>query len=190
MKSANNTLNLDEVWRRYQQSLKAFLRSKVSNEDDVEDLQQDILLKTYQNLGQIQNQSSVKAWLFQLAQRTIIDFYRKRGRIQRDSQLQAEDLWFEQPLETIEQELSQCITPFIQTLPHESAVLLGSIELEGMSQKALAEQQGISYSTLKSRVKKSRSELKKLFEECCELTLDKHGNVIDFQRKFAGCSRC
>lgn len=50
MKNANNSLSLDEVWRQYQHSLKAFLHSKVANEADVEDLQQEILLKTYQSL--------------------------------------------------------------------------------------------------------------------------------------------
>ncbi len=190
MKNANNSLSLDEVWRQYQHSLKAFLHSKVANEADVEDLQQEILLKTYQSLSDVQNESSVKAWLYQLAQRTIIDFYRKRARSQRDQTLQAEDLWFEQTAVSVEQELASCIAPFIQALPEASANLLGSVELDGMSQKKLAAQQGVSYSTLKSRVQKSRTELKKLFEECCDLTLDKQGNVIDYQQKSKGCSRC
>ncbi|ANS87021.1 RNA polymerase sigma factor SigZ [Vibrio scophthalmi] len=190
MKNANNSLNLDEVWRQYQHSLKAFLHSKVANEADVEDLQQEILIKTYQSLADVQNESSVKSWLFQLAQRTIIDFYRKRARTQRDNNLQADDLWFEQVPESVEQELANCIAPFIQALPEASASLLSDVELDGMSQKELAEQQGVSYSTLKSRVQKSRTELKKLFEECCDLTLDKHGNVVDYQQKGKGCSHC
>ncbi|KII76444.1 RNA polymerase sigma factor SigZ [Vibrio renipiscarius] len=190
MKPANNALNFDEVWGQYQHSLKAFLRSKVSNEADVEDLQQEILLKTYQNLAEVQNSGSIKAWLFQLAQRTIIDFYRKRARVKRDHELLAEDLWFDEPSESIEQEMASCIAPFIQALPEKSADLLSSVELEGISQKTLAEQQGVSYSTLKSRVQKSRGELRKLFEECCDLTLDKHGYVIDYQKKPEGCSRC
>ncbi len=190
MKSASKPLSLDEVWRQYQHSLRAFLHSKVANEADVDDLQQEILLKTYQSLADVKNESSVKAWLFQLAQRTIIDFYRKRARVQRDDSLHVDDLWFEQSPASIEQELANCVAPFIQALPESSASLLGRVELDGVSQKELAEQQSVSYSTLKSRVQKSRTELKKLFEECCDLTLDKHGNVIDYQQKKNGCSRC
>lgn len=190
MKNANNSLNLDEVWRQYQHSLKAFLHSKVANEADVEDLQQEILIKTYQNLADVQNESSVKSWLFQLAQRTIVDFYRKRARTQRDNSLRVDDLWFEQSSVSVEQELSSCIAPFIQALPEASASLLSHVELDGISQKELAEQQGVSYSTLKSRVQKSRMELKKLFEECCDLTLDKHGNVMDYLQKSKRCSHC
>lgn len=190
MSSASKTMTLEQVWREYQHSLNAFLHSKVANEADVEDLQQEILIKTYQNLGEVHNQASVKAWLFQLANRTIIDFYRKRARARRDGKLQAEDLWFEQETRDVQQEFEQCLAPFIQALPKDSADLLNTVELEGVSQKQLAEQQNISYSTLKSRVQKGRSELRKLFEECCDLTLDKRGNVIDYQPRGQGCSGC
>ena len=43
MNSANSTsLNLEQVWAEYQQTLKAFIHSKVRNTDDVEDLLQEI----------------------------------------------------------------------------------------------------------------------------------------------------
>ncbi|AXY03280.1 RNA polymerase sigma factor SigZ [Vibrio alfacsensis] len=182
--------NLETIWNEYEHAIHAFLRSKVSNEDDVEDLKQEILLKTYQNLKAIRDDSSVKSWLFQIANNTIIDFYRKRARNQRDNHLIAEDLWFESQEANLKQELSKCIAPFIKALPEEQSQLLASIELEGMSQKTLAEEQGISYSTLKSRVQKGRVELKKLFEECCHFSFDQQGRVTDYHQKNAGCDRC
>ena len=188
--NANNKFDLEQMWHQYQRALKAFLHSKVSNEADVDDLLQDILLKTYQNIESVQQQDSVKSWLFQLAHRTIIDFYRKRARVNRDHDLNAEDLWFSPQAESHEQALSQCIAPFIQALPEENAVLLSAIELNGHSQKQMAEQQGISYSTLKSRVQKSRGELKKMFENCFELTFDNHGRVLDYDQKSKGCHCC
>ena len=190
MKSASEALNLDQVWSQYQHSLKAFLHANVSNEADVDDLLQEILIKTNQHLENIQQQASVKAWLFQLAHRTIIDFYRKRARINRDYDLNAEDLWFSPQAESNEQALSQCIVPFIQTLPEENAALLLAIDLNGLSQKQMAELQGVSYSTLKSRVQKSRGELKKMFENCFELTFDNRGRVLDYNQKSKGCHCC
>ena len=68
------SLNLEQVWAEYQQALKSFLHSKVNNTADVDDLLQEILIKTYQNLDKVQDVSSVKSWLFQLANHTIIDF--------------------------------------------------------------------------------------------------------------------
>lgn len=186
MNSANNTsLNLEQVWAEYQLALKAFLHSKVSNSADVEDLLQEILIKTYQNLHQVQDSSSVKSWLFQLANNTIIDFYRKHARQQRDSKIDADDLWFADldHNEEFKQNLSLCIEPFIQALPEQSASLLLAVDIKGQSQKTLAEEQNVSYSTIKSRVQKSRGDLKNLFEQCCNLSLDKQGNVIDCELK-------
>ncbi|WP_394246912.1 RNA polymerase sigma factor SigZ [Vibrio profundi] len=190
MKSANKPLQLETIWRDYQQAIRAFLHSKVSNSDDVEDLQQEILLKTHQNLATLEDSSNIKSWLFQIANRTIIDFYRKRARQDRDGHLQADDLWFEESETDVAQELAQCISPFIQALPSKQAALLDAVELQGESQKALAERSGTSYSTLKSQVQKSRADLRALFEECCHLSLDKHGNVIDFQAKNQSCRNC
>ncbi|PQJ64722.1 RNA polymerase sigma factor SigZ [Vibrio chagasii] len=194
MNSANSTsLNLEQVWAEYQQTLKAFLHSKVSNTADVEDLLQEILIKTFQNLHKVQDASSVKSWLFQLANNTIIDFYRKHARQQRDSKIDADDLWFADldHNEEFKQKLSLCIEPFIQALPEQSASLLLAVDIKGQSQKALAEEQNVSYSTIKSRVQKSRGDLKNLFEQCCNLSLDKQGNVIDCELKpESGCSNC
>lgn len=188
-----SSLNLEQVWSQYQQALKAFLHSKVNQPDDVEDLLQEILLKTYQNLDSVRDADSIKAWLFQLANRTIIDFYRKRARDLRDSNIDAEELWFAELDQNTEfkQQLAQCIEPFIQALPEKNASLLLAVDIKGQSQKELALSQNRSYSTIKSQVQKSREELKKLFEECCHLSLDKHGSVIDCDRKpDSSCGNC
>lgn len=190
MSAVSSPLSLEQVWGQYQQGLKKFLHSKVSNPDDVDDLQQEILIKTHQNLHTLKDADSVKSWLFQLANRTIIDFYRKRARYQRDSEIQAEDLWFEQQEDLIEQEMAKCIQPFVNALPQEQATLLSEVDLKGASQKQLADKVGLSYSTLKSRVQKGRVELRKLFEDCCTLQLDKNGSVIDCEVKSDGCGKC
>ncbi|MEM9091559.1 MAG: sigma factor-like helix-turn-helix DNA-binding protein, partial [Cyanobacteria bacterium P01_F01_bin.53] len=87
-------------------------------------------------------------------------------------------------------ELSNCIEPFIKALPKKSALLLEEIDLKGKSQKEYAQSQGISYSTLKSRVQKSRAELRELFEECCVFSKDGNGNIKDFEAKSGKCKGC
>jgi len=82
-----------------------------------------------------------------------------------------------------------CIEPFIQGLPDKYANLLRSIELNGQSQKEYAEQNNLSYSTLKSRVQKSRHELKKLFEQCCAIQLDSTCNAIGRDSNAEGCNQ-
>ncbi|WP_246058408.1 sigma factor-like helix-turn-helix DNA-binding protein [Litorilituus lipolyticus] len=80
--------------------------------------------------------------------------------------------------------------PFISALPEEHADLLTAIDVHGESQKDYANKQGVSYSTLKSRVQKSRELLKGIYEDCCHFSVDKQGNVIDYQPKNGKCDGC
>lgn len=180
-------MNVEMIWAEYQSSLKAFLHKNVNNVADVDDLLQEILIKTYQNLSTVKEFTKVKPWLFQIAQRSIIDFYRAQGK---KKALQEEILWFEQPSEDIHQQLSECVLPFINGLEEEDKQLLNAIEIEGISQKEYAQQHNIKYSTLKSRVKKSRHVLHGLFLQCCHLSLDNKGNLVDYHQKEKGCHNC
>ena len=180
-------MDIQTVWQAYRDNIKAFLKAKVPNPDDVDDLLQEILIKTFDNLHSVQSEAKIKSWLFQVANNAIIDFYRKRGRV---AQLEGEALWYQQDEESNEQALSRCIEPFINALPEDSSALLTAIDLHGQSQKQYAAEHGISYSTLKSRVQKSRERLRGLYEECCHLSLDKQGNVVDFEPKDSNCKGC
>jgi len=173
-------MNIEDIWLEYQAALKRFLYAKISNEADVEDLLQEILIKSYHNLNELKSQKSVKSWLFQIANNTIIDHYRKKGRTQTTD---LEDfLPIEEPQEN-KVNLSNCISPFINALPEEHARLLTAIDINNQSQKHYAEQLGVSYSTLKSRVKKSRELLKQAFDDCCHFKMDKFGKVYDYEVK-------
>lgn len=180
-------MNVEKVWKEYQTSLKGFLHKNISNPDDVDDLLQEILIKTYQKLSTVQDNKKVKSWLFQVANNTIIDFYRQRAKGKEVSQ---DDLWYTDSKESALDQLSACIIPFIKELPAQEAALLTAVEIEGASQKETAERMGMKYSTFKSKVQKSRKMLHKLFNECCEFSIDKQGNIIDFQEKNTGCSGC
>ncbi|WP_420589510.1 RNA polymerase sigma factor SigZ [Bacterioplanoides sp.] len=183
-------MQLEQLWSEYRSALNAFLLSKVSNPQDAEDLLQDILIKTHKNLDKLREARSIKAWLFQIANNTIIDFYRTRARSHEvQQQLDEESLWYSQSEQSIKAELSHCIEPFIQCLSEANAELLTAIDLNGESQKVYAEQLGISYSTLKSRVQKARTELRGLFDRCCHMQLDAQGNLMDYERKDS-CNGC
>ncbi len=168
-------MNIDTIWKTYQASLRGFLVSKISIQEDADDLLQEILIKTYQNLPSLQSEKKLKAWLFQIAKRTIIDFYRQKATEQIP---QANELWYEDN-EKNQHELAKCITPFIQSLPDKDRDLLLAIEIYGQSQKEYAEQYGIPYSTLKSRVLKSRQALKALFQQCCQIQREHQDTASD-----------
>ena len=181
-------MGFEDIWNEYRSGLKAFLYSKVSNPADVDDLLQEIMIKTYRNLNTVKSESSMKSWIYQISNNVIIDHYRKSGRTYNENDLA--DFAVEDDSDEIQQALAKCIEPFIGALPKESADLLRAIEIEDQSQKDYANEQGINYSTVKSRVQKSRLQLRALFEECCQLSFDKQGHLVDFQSKSKSCDKC
>jgi RNA polymerase sigma-70 factor (ECF subfamily) len=180
-------LKIEQIWSQYRSSVKSFLHSRISNPAEVEDLLQEVLVKTYENLETVENQFSIKSWLFRIANNAIIDFYRRTGK---SRNLSAEDLWYSAEDVDIKRELSNCIEPFISALPASTAEMLRAIDLEGKSQKAYAQELGISYSTLKSRVQNSRTQLRDLFGKCCHFSVDASGNLLDFDPKSNICKKC
>ncbi len=180
-------MDIEQLWSEYRTSLKAFLQARVSNPADVDDLLQDILIKAYKNLDSVNSKSSLKSWLFQIANHTVIDFYRKNRTF---DTLNPDQLKHDDQAENIEQELSRCVEPFIKALPKQTCELLTAIDLNGVSQKDWAAKHGMSYSTLKSRVQKGRQQLRELFEDCCRFSLDQQGHVIDYESKIKNCKNC
>lgn len=181
-------MTLETIWKEYRASLMAFLHSKISDGADVDDVLQEILIKTHQHLAKLHAEDSIKPWLFQIANHAIIDFYRRNGRLNELKQHELEVNGAE--LDAIKQALSHCIAPFIQALSQDNAELLTAIDLNNTSQKAYAKSLGIRYSTLKSRVQSARKELRMLFDGCCAMTLDAQGNVMDYDIVTNHCKGC
>lgn len=178
------TVNMDHIWREYRSDLRAFLQSRVSNPADVDDLLQDLLLKSHQNLHTVKAAASLKSWLFQIARNTIIDYYRHQKKAR---SIGPDDLWYDDTDPDIRHALEKCVAPFIAALPELQRTLLTAIDLERQPQKEYAARHGLAYSTLKSRVKKAREAMRKLFEDCCHLSLDAQGNIIEYQVKPGSC---
>ncbi|USD67771.1 sigma-70 family RNA polymerase sigma factor [Vibrio sp. SCSIO 43136] len=179
-------MNIESVWLTYQTNLRAFLSSKLESPADVDDVLQEVLIKTYQNLDQLKDSAKLKSWLFQIANHALMDHFRN----QKPSD-ELSDFHTEEPvtLATIDQ-LTDCVIPFIEALPEQDANLLKAIEISGVSQKQYALENNIKYSTLKSRVKKSRQTLHQLFNQCCSFSVDHQGNLSDITPKKSKCAGC
>lgn len=183
----NAIVDIDKVWLEYESSLKGFLHKNISDPNDVEDVLQEVLIKTYKSLPKLRDNKKIKPWLFQIASNTIIDFYRRR---KVDSDISEYEFSYTEPEQKVLQQLSKCIIPFINALPRQDADLLTAIEINGLTKKEFAEKIGVNYSTLKSRVQKSRKALFGLFDECCSFSIDSQGQVMDYHTKKKTCTGC
>ncbi len=60
--------------------LRAYIRCACSKPEDAEDLAQDCYLRALRGWGQFNGHGSRQAWLFGIARRTCVDWYRQKGR--------------------------------------------------------------------------------------------------------------
>ncbi len=139
-------MELKQLWQEYEDRLRQFLLSRVKNPADVDDLLQEILIKTYQHLNTVKKPEKLLSWLFQIARNTLIDYYRKsRVKTSRQDIVKRAMLTDEEPeqYEQVRRELTNCIRPFLNQIPEKYREAIEIVDLQGSSQKELAKKLGL-----------------------------------------------
>jgi RNA polymerase sigma-70 factor (ECF subfamily) len=85
-------------------------------------------------------------------------------------------------------ELLPCVAAMVDGLPDTYREALRLTEYEGLSQKALSVQLGISFSGAKSRVQRAREKIKQQLLDCCHFQLDHAGRIINYQPHCTCCA--
>jgi RNA polymerase sigma-70 factor, ECF subfamily len=177
-------MKAEAIWKNVQGRLRAFVRSKVRDEAAAEDILQDIFIKMYQNLHQLREEQRVEYWLFRIAQHTVADYFRQQQSWQAPLVLEEEgSSEAEAQSRALNEEVAQWLPFMLEVLPEKYRQALYLTEIEGLSQKELAERLQISYSGAKSRVQRGREKLRETVLQCCEVATDKYGNVLGYQQR-------
>ncbi len=177
----------EKIWKEYHAGLRVFVKSRIFDGAAADDVLQDVFLKMHIGLNSLKDDTKVKSWLYTIARNAVIDYYRSRR--------PTEDIpeWLPQPetdpAEKVTRELSDCLQPMVQLLPerYREAVILSGFQ--GLTQREVAQAQGISLSGAKSRVQRGRSLLKDMLTECCSPEFDQGGRLSGYERK-GSCSAC
>ncbi len=160
------------VFQEYRNILTRFIKSKVQDPLDSEELLSLVMMKIYDNCDKVDGIRNTEAWLITIARNTIIDYFRDKQKRQSEelpltlSEVEESDL---------NQQLGECVPSLIDKLPEKYAIPLAAYELKGIPQKQLAVQYNMSESGLKSRVQRGRKMLKELFTEYCGHLVLEHG---------------
>jgi RNA polymerase sigma-70 factor (ECF subfamily) len=186
-------LTVEDVWRRFGAEVRSFVRRRVSDPHRADDLVADILLRVHRNLGSLEDGDRLAAWLFRIARNAIIDEYRRAADNREVLEAApgdrlATDVADFGDADSVQRELAGCLRPMLEDLSPEYRRALQLTDLDGVTQAAAAEQEGITVSGMKSRVQRARKQLAGLLTRCCALTLDARGLPMDYQPP-ANCHR-
>lgn len=183
----NQKENIDQLIHEYRPQVKSFIRKRVSNKEDAEDILQDVFyqfIKTVENT--VEPIEQVAAWLYRVARNTIINKGRKKqeeefpvsgydddGNILKDfSEILFNDDNPTPETEYLRSLVWQELDVALSQLPPEQREAFELTEMEGIPVKEVAEIVGVTVNTLLSRkhyaVKFLRKRLQRLYDDILE----------------------
>ncbi len=176
--------DLTKAVRMERQRLSDFIRRRVNNEADAEDILQDVLMQLVSSYSLTEPIEQVTAWLFRVARNRIIDWYRRK-RPERltassgdpDAPLNLEEILFD-PKQDPDRVYARSVVwkelaDALDELPEDQRQVFIWHELEGKSFKEMADETGVPLNTLLSRKRYAvlhlRDRLQELYEELDQL---------------------
>lgn len=156
----------EKLVKEYQPQLKSFIRKRVSNKEDAEDILQDVFYQLIKTIESTANPiEQVAAWLYRVARNTIINKGKKKqeeafpvseydeeGDILKDfSEVLFNDDNATPETEYLRSLVWQELDAALSELPPEQREVFELTEIEGLPVKEVAEATGVPINTLLSR---------------------------------------
>lgn len=192
MSNGSLNTNVESLWTEFSKPLLSFIKKRVDNEYDAEDILQDVFCKIQNNIDSLQNGDKIHAWVYSITRNAVTDYYRTHRFENYSSELSDDipDERLESGSENANEEIAQCLKVMVNSLPdkYKEAILL--TEFQNLTQKELSQKLGLTLPGAKSRVQRARVKLKETLLGCCSLEFDRLGNVIEYQDKKNRCKFC
>lgn len=167
---------LMRAWDSHEAELRAWLRRRLNNTHDAEDLLQDLFIKALRQDKKFCEIANARAWLYEVAKNALAD----RLRVKREQIELPEDLVAEHDEPAAVETLATCLPRVLAKLPEEDREAITRCDLEGMSQQDYARLKKLSLPGAKSRVQRARKRLREELMSACGVRFDEAGNVCCF----------
>ncbi len=175
---------IDLVVHRERRRLLDFIRRRIPDPLDAEDVLQDVFYELVQSYRLVRPIEQMAAWLFRVARNKITDRYRRPKVIESLDALTAaphdpdgEPLLLAELLpatdatdgDLLREALLEALAAGLEELPEDQRLVFVAHEIEGKSFNQLVEETGLPLNTLLARkhyaVKKLRTKLRALYDE-------------------------
>ena len=163
----------EELVRRYQRPIVAYVYRMVGDYDAALDLAQEVFIRVYNSLGRYRAEFKFSTWVYRIAHNAAIDHLRRVG-ASRTEEMQVEGEGgnvFEKPLaskalspeqETERGERRAEIEEVVGQLPHAYRELIVLRHSHDLSYDEIAEVTGLPLGTVKNRIFRAREAMREL----------------------------
>jgi RNA polymerase sigma-70 factor (ECF subfamily) len=165
-----DTASFEPLVQKYSPRVFAAARRYARRDSEVEDIIQEVWLKSFQKLGSFRGEAPFEHWLMRLTVRTCYDFLRghQRNRETAFSELsQPEEDWLDRVVTQPEQASENAdaarllVQRLLEQLSPAARLVITLLEIEERSVKEIAQLTGWSVPLVKVRAFRARAEMKK-----------------------------
>jgi RNA polymerase sigma-70 factor (ECF subfamily) len=164
------------AWSAHERELRAWLRHRLGNPVDAEDVLQDLFIKAMGQGERFCAIENARAWLFAVARNAVAD----RLRLGRETIELPADLAAQADEVATVDSLVACLPRVLAELSAEDREAITVCDLQGLPQDEYARRKGLSLPGAKSRIQRARKRLREQLSRSCQVHLDGAGQVSDF----------
>ena len=166
--------SFEELVRRYQRPIAAYVYRMVGNYESALDLTQEIFIKVYNSLSRYRAEFKFSTWIYKIAHNAAVDHLRRTATREQSLVVGTEGDSFELPLEsgrpTPEQESERKerrgeIEAVVRGLPANYRELIILRHSQDLSYEEIVEVTGLPLGTVKNRLFRAREMMRQLFVE-------------------------
>ena len=165
----------EKLVKRYESKIYNHGLRLMGNSSDAMDLMQEVFLGVYRNLHRFRGDAKFSSWIFRIAHNKAVDLNRKKRLLagypvdsDNDGDVfdsLSDEEGSEPDLQLLQSEQNRNIMALLNTLPFEQRLIVELKVFQSLTFEEIAEMQGISDNTAKTRFYTALRKLKSLTEE-------------------------
>jgi RNA polymerase sigma-70 factor (ECF subfamily) len=185
----NEEIDFKEVYREFQQKILHYI-ARLTGNHEAEDVTQEVFEKVSRSLESFRADSKLSTWIYRIATNTALDKLRSPSFKRSAEHTPLEDItqpangkiWNSQKerftdQNIIRKEMSECVREFIDKLPPDYKTVVILSELVGFKNREIAEILQVSLDTVKIRLHRARTNLKKELGDGCSFYHNEEGTL-------------
>lgn len=158
----STVLSSEEIYTEYRTKVFSYIRSRITNYYDAEDLCEDVFVKIYQKLDSFDDKkASLSTWIYNITKNTVIDFYRSH---KNELELK-EEMFIVEEDEEIDEDMLEQLSKALNDLDEELKDIIVLRYYHGYNLTEIAQKMNLSYGVTKLRHKEALSVLNRKLEK-------------------------
>ena len=183
-------MDFQAIYKEFYPKIFRYLFNILNDKELAEDFAQDVFIRVNKGLTKFEGRSKLSTWIYKIATNLARDYYKsatyQKGTRQTFSESFIEEhkkdknVWTVDKSEISDQvlekkEMNNCIERYVQDISETYRTVFILSEYEGLKNKEIGDILELSLDTVKIRLYRARTQLKKKMEEGCHITYENNG---------------